>query len=146
MADSLVNLNFHVIRVECNNGSVFEFPSDGKALRFNTIDEIVDDYMGIQIVKRIYLDPEIGSIPKKKDGTYYILPNQITQLFTPHENAIHLNRTDFISPDTRRDTGARRSETGRVLAVQRFKTADEFLIKRSEASNIESAFGEEHGN
>ena len=143
MVDSIVNLNLHAIRVEKSNGSVFEFPANGRALRFTTLDEIVDEYRGIPIVKRLYLDPEVGNIPPKKEGVYYILPNQITQLFSPYRNAINMNRDDFISPDTRKDTGAIRSETGRVLAVHRFKTADEFLLKRSEVSDLESALNED---
>lgn len=117
----VVNLNSHPIRVERPDGSTYEYPPDGRLFRLQTVDEIVKNIDGNPIVQRVYYEPVDGVIPPVEEGTWYIVPSQVTQI---------MNRPDFISPDTKGANGARRDDRGQVLSVTRFRTCDQ--LKRKE--------------
>jgi hypothetical protein len=114
------NLNSHPIRVERPNGSVFEYPPDGRLYRLQMEDIIADEIDGNQIIKRIYYEPEEKLLPDPQPDVWYIVPSQVTQI---------VNRPDFISPDTKGANGAKRDQRGQVLSVQRFRMCDELRKK-----------------
>ncbi len=116
----IVNLNSHPIVVERSDGSIYEYPPDGRILRLQTVDEIVDTIDGNPIVQRVYYEPIDEIIPPPEPGTWYIVPSQVTQI---------LGRPDFISPDTKGANGAKRDERGQVLSVRRFRTCDQLRRK-----------------
>ena len=112
----IANLNSHPIRVERPDGSVYEYPPDGRLIRLQTEDIIVDVIDENPIIKRIYYAPEENILPNPKPGVWYIVPSQVTQA---------CKRPDFISPDTKKANGAKRDLKGQVLSVRRFRTCDE---------------------
>ena len=114
------NLNSHPIRVERPNGSVFEYPPDGRLYRLQMEDVIADEIDGNQIIKRVYYAPDTEIIPDPEPGVWYIVPSQVCQI---------LNRPDFISPDTKQANGAKRDQRGQVLSVTRFRMCDELKRK-----------------
>lgn len=109
------NLNAHPIRVERPDGSVYEYPPDGRLLRLQTVDKIVETIDGNPIIQRVYIAPEDEILPEPKPGVWYIVPSQVSQI---------LRRPDFISPDTKTANGARRDHNGQVLSVTRFRMCD----------------------
>lgn len=116
----VINLNSHPIRVERADGSLFEYPPDGRVFRLQTVDEIVDSIDGNPIIQRVYYEPEDDIVPKFQSGTYYIVPSQVTQI---------MSRPDFISPDTKSANGAKRDDHGQVMSVKRFRTCDRLKRK-----------------
>ena len=116
----ILNLNSHPIRVERDNGSVFEYPPDGRLYRLQMEDTIVAEIDGNQIIKRIYYAPEVDIIPEPEPGVWYIVPSQVCQA---------VGRPDFISPDTKQANGAKRDQRGQVLSVTRFRMCDELRRK-----------------
>jgi hypothetical protein len=118
---SIKNLNSHPIKVERPNGSIFEYPPDGRLLRLQTEDVIMDVIDENPIIKRIYYAPEENIIPDPKPDVWYIVPSQVTQA---------CKRPDFISPDTKAVNGAKRDPKGQVLSVTRFRTCDELHKKK----------------
>jgi len=112
---SIKNLNSHPIKLERPDGALYEYPPDGRLLRLETVDEIVDTVDGNQIVQKVYFEPENVTIPKPVRGVWYIVPSQVTQI---------LRRPDFISPDTKAIYGARRDGKGQILSVTRFRMHD----------------------
>ena len=117
----IFNLNSHPIRVERSDGSTYEYPPDGRLFRLQTVDDIIANIDGNPIIQRVYYEPESEIIPPKEEGTWYIVPSQVTQI---------MNRPDFISPDTKGANGARRDVRGQVLSVKRFRTCDQLKSKR----------------
>jgi hypothetical protein len=117
----IYNLNNHPIRVERPDFSVFEYPPDGRLLRLQTEDIIMEVIDGNQIIKRIYYEPEEKIIPDPEPGVWYIVPSQVCQ---------SLKRPDFISPDTKGANGAKRDIRGQVLSVTRFRMCDELQRKK----------------
>ena len=109
------NLNNHPIRVERPDGTIYEYPPDGRLFRLQTMDEVIAEINGNQIVRRVYFEPEDSIVPAYEPGTWYIVPSQITQI---------CNRPDFISPDTKAANGAKRDAKGQVLSVTRFRVCD----------------------
>jgi len=109
------NLNSHPIKCERKNGSIYEYPPDGRLLRLQTVDEIIDTIDGNSIVQKVYFEPEDQEIPEPEPGVWYIVPSQVTQI---------LRRPDFISPDTKASYGARRDDKGQIMSVSRFRVCD----------------------
>ena len=115
MTKIVKNLNSHPIKVERPNGSIWEYPPDGRLFRLQMEDRILDEIDGNQIIKRVYYLPEEDIIPPPEPDVYYIVPSQICQI---------LDRDDLISPDTKQANGAKRDRSGQVLSVQRFRACD----------------------
>ena len=110
----IVNLTTHPIRVETESG-IIEYPASGRVLKLTTLEETVCEVgSGIPVVRKVFFEPD--ELPPKIDGTFYIVPNQVAQV---------IQRSDFISPDTKRSYGARRNNDGTVLSVRRFRVYDE---------------------
>jgi hypothetical protein len=122
MKTQIINLNSHPIVVERADGSTYEYPPDGRTLRLQTEDLILETIDGNPIVQRVYYEPVDTIIPPPKEGTWYIVPSQVTQI---------LGRSDFISPDTKSANGAKRDDRGQVLSVKRFRTCDQLRRKES---------------
>jgi hypothetical protein len=120
MVPRILNLNSHPIRVERPDGTVYEYPPDGRLLRLQMMDEIVDSVDGNAIIRRVYFEPEDQIIPPPEKDVWYIVPSQVTQI---------LDRPDFISPDTKFANGAKRDPNGQVLSVTRFRVCD--TLRRS---------------
>lgn len=116
----VVNLNSHPIVVERPNGNIYEYPPDGRTLRLQTEDRVIETIDGNPIVQRVYYEPSDDIIPRPATGTWYIVPSQVTQI---------LGRSDFISPDTKGANGAKRDERGQVISVKRFRTCDQLRRK-----------------
>jgi hypothetical protein len=119
----IVNLNSHPIRCERPDGSIYEYPPDGRLLRLQTVDEIVETVDGNPIIRRVYFEPEDGTIPDPRPGVFYLVPSQVTQI---------CGREDFISPDTKTANGARRDQNGQVISVTRFRTCDTLRAREKE--------------
>lgn len=102
---------------------MYEYPPDGRLLRLQTVDEIVETIDGNSIVRRVYFKPEDGILPDPVPGVWYIVPSQVTQA---------LNRPDLISPDTKTANGARRDSNGQVISVTRFRTCDILRAREKE--------------
>jgi len=111
----ILNLNSHPIRVERPDGGIYEYPPDGRLLRLQTIDEIVEVIDGNPIIRKVYFEPEDQAIPDPEPGVWYIVPSQVCQI---------LRRPDFISPDTKASYGARRDHKGQIMSVSRFRVCD----------------------
>jgi len=112
---TIYNLNSHPIRVERSDGTVYEYPPDGRLFRLQMMDEIVETIDDNPIIRRVYFEPEDQIIPPPEKGVWYIVPSQVTQI---------LDRPDFISPDTKFANGAKRDPKGQVLSVTRFRVCD----------------------
>lgn len=111
----IYNLNNHPIRVARPDSSLYEYPPDGRLLRLQTVDEVVENIDGNPIIKRVYFEPEDEIVPRPQKDVWYIVPSQVTQI---------MGREDFISPDTKTANGARRDQNGQVISVTRFRTCD----------------------
>jgi hypothetical protein len=114
------NMNQHPIKCERSNGSIFEYPPDGRLYRLQMEDVIVTEIDSNQIVKRVYYEPEDKILPDPQPDVWYIVPSQVTQA---------CSRPDFISPDTKQANGAKRDNRGQVLSVRRFRMCDELRKK-----------------
>lgn len=123
---TVYNLNNHPIRVERPNGTIYEYPPDGRLFRLQTMDEIIETIDGNPIVGRVYFEPEEQIIPPCEKDTWYIVPSQVTQI---------MGRPDFISPDTKSANGAKRDQKGQVLSVTRFRICDS--LRRTKDLNDE---------
>ena len=117
---AVINLNSHPIRVERKDGSIHQYPPDGRVFRLEMVDKVIAQIDDNPIVSRVYYEPEEGLIPPAENGTWYIVPSQVTQI---------IRRPDFISPDTRASNGAKRDPRGQVLSVTRFRTYDSLSAK-----------------
>jgi hypothetical protein len=116
----IINLNSHPIVVERVGGSTYEYPPDGRTLRLETEDVVIETIDGNPIVQRVYYESDDDIVPHPEMGTWYIVPSQVTQI---------LRRPDFISPDTKGANGAKRDDRGQVLSVKRFRTCDQLRRK-----------------
>jgi len=112
----IINLAAHPIRVETSQG-VHEYPSSGRVLKLDTLDETVD-LIGdeIPIIRKVFFEPVASEMPPIVEGVYYIVPNQVMSV---------IRRPDFISPDTKISHGAKRMDNGMVSSVRRFRVFDD---------------------
>jgi hypothetical protein len=123
MSTRIINLNSHPIIVERSDGSVYEYPPDGRVLRLEMMDDVIKTIDDNPIIQRVYYEPADDIIPSPSKDTWYIVPSQVTQIMA---------RPDFISPDTKGANGAKRDGRGQVLSVKRFRTCDQLRRKEDQ--------------
>ena len=58
---AVINLNSHPIRVERKDGSIHEYPPDGRVFRLEMVDKVIAQIDDNPIVSRVYYEPEEDS-------------------------------------------------------------------------------------
>lgn len=115
----IVNLTPHEVVLD-NGFMQIAFPPSGNVARVDPItDKVTLDFEVTESVKiklPVHQAPKVRvmNLPKKKEGTYYIVSSFVAQA---------VRRDDLLSPLT--DNSAIRDENGRVVSVKMFQTYTE---------------------
>lgn len=108
-SQKVFNLTPYDVRVEQEARRHITFPASKTPLRVQTDSKPIFELdCGIP-VKSIEIKPMPGSLPEKREDTYYIVSGLVRSL--------HPERKDLLSPDTG-PSSAIRDESGAIVAVR----------------------------
>ncbi len=115
----LVNLNDHKV-VVIDGGIKIVYPKRDGIMHMSSREETVGKVDGIPIVRMVY---ECGSdfLPPKKDGTYYIVPKIVRDVYSS-------DRNDLVSPGTNPGVDGAVVRKGKIKCVRRLRLPDKLVV------------------